>query len=218
MPTSASDVNALPNTTKYAAALSLSINSTTYVVTAQLKDQDNNNLGSAATIDLPLESVVVSGSYDSTNKKIVLTLQSGSTIDIPVGDLVEGLQSEITSTNKLSADLVDDTSTTHKFVTSAEKTKISNSVTTSDLNTALAGKEDSITAGTTSQYYRGDKTWQTLDKTAVGLGNVDNTSDATKKTNFTGSISSGNTGFTTGGDVYTALSNKIEYAAVFRQH
>ena len=218
VPTSASDVNALPNTTKYAAALSLSINSTTYVVTAQLKDQDNNNLGSAATIDLPLESVVVSGSYDSTNKKIVLTLQSGSTIDIPVGDLVEGLQSEITSTNKLSADLVDDTSTTHKFVTSAEKTKISNSVTTSDLNTALAGKEDSITAGTTSQYYRGDKTWQTLDKTAVGLGNVDNTSDATKKTNFTGSISSGNTGFTTGGDVYTALSNKIEYAAVFRQH
>lgn len=218
VPTSASDVNALPNTTKYAAALSLSINSTTYVVTAQLKDQDNNNLGSAATIDLPLESVVVSGSYDSTNKKIVLTLQNGSTIDIPVGDLVEGLQSEITSTNKLSADLVDDTSTTHKFVTSAEKTKISNSVTTSDLNTALAGKEDTITAGTTAQYYRGDKTWQTLNKSAVGLGNVDNTSDATKKTNFTGSISSGNTGFTTGGDVYTALSNKVEYAAVFRQH
>lgn len=218
VPTSASDVNALPNTTKYAAALSLSINSTTYVVTAQLKDQDNNNLGSAATIDLPLESVVVSGSYDSTNKKIVLTLQSGSTIDIPVGDLVEGLQSEITSTNKLSADLVDDTSTTHKFVTSAEKTKISNSVTTSDLNTALAGKEDTITAGTTAQYYRGDKSWQTLNKSAVGLGNVDNTSDATKKTNFTGSISSGNTGFTTGGDVYTALSNKVEYAAVFRQH
>ena len=218
VPTSASDVSALPDSTKYAAALSLSINSTTYVVTAQLKDQDNNNLGSAATIDLPLESVVVSGSYDSTNKKIVLTLQSGSTIDIPVGDLVAGLQSEITTTNKLSADLVDDTSTTHKFVTSTEKTKISNSVTTSDLNTALAGKEDSITAGTTAQYYRGDKTWQTLNKSAVGLGNVDNTSDATKKTNFTGSISSGNTGFVNGGDVYTALSNKIEYAAVFRQH
>jgi|GEM_PF-1183903 len=44
----------------------------------------------------------------------------------------------------------------------------------------LATKEDTITAGTTSQYYRGDKSWQTLDKTAVGLGNVDNTSDATK--------------------------------------
>lgn len=218
VPTTASDVNALPNTTKYAASLSLSINQTTYVVTAQLKDQDGNNLGTAGTIDLPLESVVVSGEYDSVNKKIILTLQDGTTIDIPVADLVAGLQSEITSTNKLDADLVDDSTSANKFVTSAEKTKISNAATTSDLNTALATKEDKITAGTTSQYYRGDKTWKTLNKSAVGLGNVDNTSDATKKTNFTGSISSGNTGFTTGGDVYTALSNKIEYAAVFRQH
>lgn len=218
VPTTANDVNALPNTTKYAASLSLSINQTTYVVTAQLKDQDGNNLGTAGTIDLPLESVVVSGSYDSVNKKIVLTLQDGTTIDIPVADLVAGLQSEITSTNKLDADLVDDSTSAHKFVTSAEKTKISNAATTSDLNTALATKEDTITAGTTSQYYRGDKTWKTLNKSAVGLGNVDNTSDATKKTNYTGTIASGNTGFVTGGDAYTALSQKIEYAAVFRQH
>lgn len=218
VPTTANDVNALPNTTKYAASLSLSINQTTYVVTAQLKDQDGNNLGTAGTIDLPLESVVVSGTYDSVNKKIVLTLQDGTTIDIPVADLVAGLQSEITSTNKLDADLVDDSTSAHKFVTSAEKTKISNAATTSDLNTALATKEDKITAGTTSQYYRGDKTWKTLNKSAVGLGNVDNTSDATKKTNYTGTIASGNTGFVTGGDAYTALSQKIEYAAVFRQH
>lgn len=218
VPTTANDVNALPNTTKYAASLSLSINQTTYVVTAQLKDQDGNNLGTAGTIDLPLESVVVSGTYDSVNKKIVLTLQDGSTIDIPVADLVAGLQSEITSTNKLDADLVDDSTSANKFVTSAEKTKISNAATTSDLNTALATKEDKITAGTTSQYYSGDKTWKTLNKSAVGLGNVDNTSDATKKTNYTGTIASGNTGFVTGGDAYTALSQKIEYAAVFRQH
>ena len=218
VPTTANDVNALPNTTKYAASLSLSINQSTYVVTAQLKDQDGNNLGTAGTIDLPLESVVVSGTYDSVNKKIVLTLQDGTTIDIPVADLVAGLQSEITSTNKLDADLVDDSTSANKFVTSAEKTKISNAATTSDLNTALATKEDKITAGTTSQYYRGDKTWKTLNKSAVGLGNVDNTSDATKKTNYTGTIASGNTGFVTGGDAYTALSQKIEYAAVFRQH
>jgi len=49
-----------------------------------------------------------------------------------------------------------------------------------DLQSALNGKEPSITAGTTSQYYRGDKTFQTLNKSAVGLGNVDNTSDANK--------------------------------------
>ncbi len=49
-----------------------------------------------------------------------------------------------------------------------------------NLTTDLAAKEPTITAGTTSQYYRGDKSWVTLDKTAVGLSNVDNTSDATK--------------------------------------
>ena len=49
-----------------------------------------------------------------------------------------------------------------------------------DLQNALNAKEDTITAGTTSQYWRGDKSWQTLNKSAVGLGNVDNTSDADK--------------------------------------
>ena len=48
------------------------------------------------------------------------------------------------------------------------------------LKTGLDTKEPTITAGTASQYYRGDKTFQTLDKTAVGLSNVDNTSDANK--------------------------------------
>lgn len=46
--------------------------------------------------------------------------------------------------------------------------------------TALNGKENTITFGTPSQYWRGDKTWQTLDSAAVGLGNVDNTSDLLK--------------------------------------
>ncbi|EKF23015.1 hypothetical protein C731_3020 [Mycolicibacterium hassiacum DSM 44199] len=45
---------------------------------------------------------------------------------------------------------------------------------------ANLGAEAAIPAGTTAQYWRGDKTWQTLNKAAVGLGNVDNTSDAAK--------------------------------------
>jgi hypothetical protein len=51
---------------------------------------------------------------------------------------------------------------------------------TSDIQTQLDAKEATITAGTTGQYYRGDKSFQTLDKAAVGLSNVDNTSDANK--------------------------------------
>lgn len=48
------------------------------------------------------------------------------------------------------------------------------------LDAGLALKEPAFAAGTAAQYWRGDKTWRTLDKAAVGLANVDNTSDANK--------------------------------------
>ena len=95
----------------------------TYVITLQLLDQNNTAMGAAKTIDLPLESVVVSGSYDSVNKKVILTLKDGSTVEFSVADLVSGLQSEITSANKLSADLVQD-GTNNKVFTAAEQTKL----------------------------------------------------------------------------------------------
>jgi hypothetical protein len=50
----------------------------------------------------------------------------------------------------------------------------------SGLSSTVSGKEPTIPAGTTAQYWRGDKSWQTLDKTAVGLSNVDNTTDLLK--------------------------------------
>jgi hypothetical protein len=40
--------------------------------------------------------------------------------------------------------------------------------------------EPAFVAGAVGQYFRGDKTWQTLNAAAVGLTNVDNTSDANK--------------------------------------
>jgi hypothetical protein len=43
-----------------------------------------------------------------------------------------------------------------------------------------AGKEPIIASGSAAQYIKGDKSLGTLDKAAVGLSNVDNTSDATK--------------------------------------
>ena len=52
---------------------------------------------------------------------------------------------------------------------------------TSPIQTQIDAKQGTITAGTTAQYYRGDKSFQTLDKTAVGLTNVNDTSDANKE-------------------------------------
>ena len=70
----------------------------------------------------------------------------------------------------------------------------------------LMARENTIEAGTTSQYYRGDKTWQTLNKAAVGLGKVDNTSDQEKKEAFTGPI--GSAGFPTGVMVAAAITTR----------
>jgi hypothetical protein len=78
--------------------------------------------------------------------------------------------------------------TSNPHGTTAAQVGLSNVDNTSDLNkpistatqTALNLKEDDITATTSADYYRGDKTFQTLNKAAVGLGNVDNTSDANK--------------------------------------
>jgi hypothetical protein len=117
------DVNNLTNYTLKTATgslIDLEINQSTYVVTLTLKDIDGNVI-STDNIDLPLESVVVGGRYDATNKKIVLTLENGNTVDIPVGDLIAGLQTEITSQNKLSSDLIDDSNSGNKFVNTSEK-------------------------------------------------------------------------------------------------
>lgn len=102
------------------STVELAINSSTYVMTLILKNKAGTVI-STSTIDFPIESMVVNAVYDNTHKKIILTLQSGSTVDIPLGDLIAGLQNEITAQNKLSADLVDDTNTTNKFVTAALK-------------------------------------------------------------------------------------------------
>lgn len=92
IPQSATDLGALPGSTKYAASLDLSINPSTFVMTGQLYDQDNNAMGEPQLIDLPLESVVVDGTYDSQTGNIILTLQNGNTIEFPITALVNGLQ------------------------------------------------------------------------------------------------------------------------------
>lgn len=108
----------------FGKSIVLSLNSTTYVLTAQLKDS-NGNVLSTQTIDLPLEATVVGGSYDNTTQSLILTLQSGQTITIPVGDLVSGL----VSTDNLEAILEGYATTTY-------------------VDTELDTKQDTLVSGT----------------------------------------------------------------------
>ena len=198
VPTTAADVSALPDSTKYAASITVGIDSD-YKITTTLKDQDGNTLGTAQVIDLPLESVVVNGSYDSQTKKIILTLQNGNTIEFSVADLVSGLQTEITSSNKLDADLVDDSTSTNKFVSSTDKTKLSSlaSIYTIGSNLTLTGNTLSATdttysamtgatsgtagtsglvpapaAGDNTKFLSGDGTWKTVSAYALPIASA----------------------------------------------
>lgn len=128
-----------------------------------------------------VDATTASGSPDAdaiTKGKIKLTGDLGGTADIPT---VPGLS--------LKVDKVDGKSLSTEDFTTAEKNKLGaiSGVNTGDQDlsayatiSSLSSKENTVGAGTTTQYYRGDKSWQTLDKTAVGLTNVDNTTDADK--------------------------------------
>lgn len=107
------------------STLSLSIDSSTYVLTLSGTKIDGTSFVVPNPVDLPLESVVISGSYDSVSKKVILTLKDGSTIEFSIADLISGLQEEITPSNKLSADLIED-GVTNKVVTQSEKTTWNN--------------------------------------------------------------------------------------------
>lgn len=118
--TSHQDISGKADKSEAIGSLTLALDSTNYKITLSGTKVDGTTFTVSNVIDLPLESVVVNGSYNNTTKKVVLTLQNSSTVEFSVADLVAGLQSEITSTNKLSADLIAD-GNTNKVVTSTEK-------------------------------------------------------------------------------------------------
>lgn len=62
----------------------------------------------------------------------------------------------------------------------AQATSSANGYLSSTDWSTFNSKEPPISFGTVGQYWDGTKSWQTLNKAAVGLSNVDNTSDADK--------------------------------------
>ena len=123
------------------------------------------------------------------NARIAADTTLQNNINTVAGNLSTETTARMAGDATNSADLTAHTSnTSNPHNTTKSQVGLGNADNTSDADkpistatqTALNAKEPTITAGTTSQYYRGDKTFQTLDKAAVGLSNVDNTSDADK--------------------------------------
>ena len=118
----------------------------------------------------PAQSGYILSSTTSGTRSWIELPDAGGDVDSVFGRTGE----VIAQFGDYNADEIDDSVSIHKFAVQSQLDQISTNTTD------IAGKENTIPSGNNSQYWRGDKTFQNLNKAAVGLSNVDNTSDAAK--------------------------------------
>lgn len=142
----------------YSHNFSFDIDPQTFVLTAQLLNGEGTAL-STQTVDLPLESVVIGGSYDEETKEVALTLQSGSQVRFSVADLIDGLASQValnseilerqsadTSLQSQINDIEDGTTSVAKAVGDSEGNNIINTYARKDeIPDAMTFDTDSFT-------------------------------------------------------------------------
>lgn len=170
------DVNDLTNYTlsvDEASVIKLSMNNTTYVLTIQLLNSKGEEV-SKDTIDFPLETMVVDANYDSTNKKIVLTLKNGATTSFSVADLVSGLatQSALNTTNTNVTNLTTRVGTAETNITNLQKNKADSSSLSNYVPTTRKINNKALSADIT------------LTQDDVGDGTTYKRVTATEKTNW----------------------------------
>ena len=139
--------------------------------TLTLHDNNGNQLSQVSLVSLDNEGTDLR--YNSSTLSLELWNTDNQLLDsIPVSSFIGsvGTQLQLNSNQLQLKDSQGNVLSTVSFT-------ISN---IQGLQTALDAKEPTLIPGTSAQYYRGDKTWQVLDKAAVGLSGVDNTSDANK--------------------------------------
>lgn len=124
---------------------------------AQIKlTQDELDAHEAAT------TAALALKYDASNPD---GYQTEADVDAKIAALVDSSPAALDTLNELAAALGDDPN----FATT--------------VTTSLAGKEPTITATTSADYYRGDKTFQPLNAAAVGLSNVTNDAQLKRSAN-----------------------------------
>jgi len=140
--------------------------------------QFNATLNSDVNINLTDKLVIKVYGFSNANKNITLYLYHGGNIHNSFINT-----SIIESHNDLNGLNIGD----FQHLTQLQKTKATQ--LSSNINDGLLSssdwnmfnnKQNFITASTNDTYFRGDKTFQQLNKNSVGLGNVDNTSDLNK--------------------------------------
>jgi len=136
-----------------------------------MANQKISELTAIATIDNATDVLPIVDTSATTTKKITLT-QVKTSLALNNVDNTTDANKPVSTAQQTALNAKQDT------LVSATNIKTINS--TSVLGSGNIAVEPTITATTSADYYRGDKTFATLNKTAVGLGNVDNTTDANK--------------------------------------
>ncbi len=66
----------------------------TYKLSAVLKDKNGNIISTSTEIDLPIEQLVVSITFDSQTNELVITLKNGNVTRVPLGSIISGLATQ----------------------------------------------------------------------------------------------------------------------------
>jgi hypothetical protein len=136
-------------------------------------DVINNLALKANSLDVSNSLALKANSTDIAND---LTLKANAT------DVTNGLNLKLNSSD--TAAMLSDR---FKRDTSALSIRINLKANSTDVSNELALKQATITAGTTSQFYRGDKTWQTISYSTIGAA----PSAGSSSINYVGTITSG---------------------------
>lgn len=145
---------------------------TNYVYTFTLKDSNGTTLNEYS-IDLPIESVVVGGTYDAGNKKVILTLDNGKEISFSVVDLIKGLVSDATFNEHAN-------NKNNPHGVTAEQVGLGNVVNVGTEAVIKENSKNNVTSGAVYVHTSNKENPHSVTKAQVGLGNVDNTSDENK--------------------------------------
>ena len=129
------DVNNLSNyllKSETGHEIAVSIDPSTYVMTLQLKNEAGTVI-SSGSVDLPLETMVVSASYaDGT---LTLALKNGQTLDVEISSLISGLVPQTRTVNgkALSADITLSASDVNAYSKTEVDSKLASKADASDL-------------------------------------------------------------------------------------
>jgi hypothetical protein len=129
---------------------------------------------------------VVTASTPTTVDAVRVAVVPTPTLTVSLTQLTAGTLGDTLygATDGVWTKLAGNTTTTRKFLRQAGTGIASaapawDTLQSGDIPSLSSIYEPLISAGTTGQYWRGDKSWQTLDKSAVGLGSVENTALST---------------------------------------